>query len=116
MEEIQSFFVKALGANPYVRVIDYLLQNKMYDFTKTDVAEGAKVSRMTLDKVWNNLESLDMIVETRRIGNAVLYAPNKESEIMRKFAELDHLLTLKGTEAYFGEPTTAKSGAVPIPA
>jgi len=122
-----SFFVEALGRNPLVKTVDFLLENKIFDFTKADIAQGANVSRVTLDKIWPALEENEIVCqknrpakrldvdsltrdsasqkdgrnlafETRRIGNAVLYTLNSHSSIVKKLVELDIAITEKATE------------------
>jgi DNA-binding transcriptional ArsR family regulator len=93
-----SFLAQALGDTPSVRIVDFLLENKIYDFTKADIARGADVSRITLEKFWPPFEKLGMVRETRRIGNGVLYSLNRRSPIVRKICELDWVLTKAGTE------------------
>ena len=98
MDEETSYFADALGNTPQVKIIDFLLENKIFDFTKAEIAEGANVSRITSDKFWPSLEANNMLIETRKIGNGTLYALNKDSEAVQKFAELDRVLTKLGTE------------------
>ena len=105
----KSFFVETLGDTPPVRVLDFLLENRMSDFTKSEIAEGADVSRVTLDKFWPALERACMVIETRRIGNGVLFTLNGTSLLVKKFLELDDLLTKMGTEMALSEEK------VPVP-
>lgn len=111
MDEQTSYLADALGNTPPIKIIDFLLENKIFDFTKAEIAKGAKVSRITLDKFWPALEANDMLIETRKIGNGTLYALNKDSEVVQKFSELDRVLTKIGTERLL-----AKERPVPIPA
>lgn len=102
-EHIKSFFVQALGASPMVRVVDYLLANRAYDFSRGEVTEGSGVSKVTLEGIWHNLVALDMILPTRKIGKAQLYMINPDSVLMQKFAEVDDYLTNIGTEKVLAE-------------
>lgn len=87
-----SYLTKAFGGSPMVRVIDFLLENKIFDFTKVEIAKGSGVSRVTLEKIWSALEEMDLLIETRRIGNGILYTLNRESLIAKKMLELDEIL------------------------
>jgi len=98
---MESFFVKAFGGAPVVKIMDFLLESRGFDFTREDVVEESGVSRGTVDKMWPSLEGLGVVVETRRIGNGVLYEVNKKSSVVRKLAELDRELTKAGTEKLF---------------
>ena len=97
-QDESSYLVKALGGSPMVKVIDFLLENKIFDFTKVEIAQGSDISRITLEKIWPNLDDTGVLIETRRIGNGVLYTLNRESPVIRKLAELDRILTKRGTE------------------
>jgi DNA-binding transcriptional ArsR family regulator len=112
MDSLKSFFVQALGDTPSVRIVDFLLENRIYDFTKAEVAAGADVSRATLEKFWPPFEKLGLVKETRRIGNGVLYTLNRESPIVKKLSELDWVLTKAGTEKLLArQPKAALAGA-----
>jgi DNA-binding transcriptional ArsR family regulator len=100
-EEPKSLFAETLGDTPPVRILDFLLENRMSDFTKSEIAEGAKVSRVTLEKFWLALERAGIVTETRRIGNGILFTLNGTSPLVKKFLELDDLLTKMETEKIF---------------
>ena len=101
--EDDSCFVEAFGDSPMVRVVDFLIENKLFDCTKSDIASGAKISRPTLDKLWPTLVRLEIITETRRIGNGVLYVLNTKNPAVKKLLELDWVLTKMATEKLFKE-------------
>jgi len=111
MDSPKSFFVQALGDTPSVRIVDFLLENKIYDFTKAEIAAGADVSRATLEKFWPPFEKLGLVKQTRRIGNGVLYALNKESPVVKKLTELDRILTEEGTEKLLAKSPNATLAA-----
>ena len=106
MDSPKSFLVQALGDTPSVRIVDFLIENKVYDFTKAEVAKGADVSRVTLEKFWPPFEKLGLVRQTRRIGNGVLYALNKESPVVKKLSELDWALTKAGTDKLLAKMKT----------
>ena len=101
--ENRSFFVESFGNAPIVRIIDFLLENRIFDFTKADIADGSDVSRVTLEKLWPHIVSMGLVIKTRRIGNGVLYMLNKKSPVARKLTELDKLVTNIGTEKMFAK-------------
>ena len=106
-EEPKSFFAETLGDTPPVRILDFLLENRVSDFTKSEIAEGANVSRVTLEKFWPALEGTSIVVETRRIGNGVLFTLNGTSPLVKKILELDDLLTKMGTERILSKEKVA---------
>lgn len=87
-------FLKFLGRNnPMVRVIDFLIDNEAFDYSKTEIARGTGISRTTLIKIWRVLEDLGIVVETRRVGRAKMYKLNKKNPIVQKFIELDNAIS-----------------------
>jgi len=94
-----------------VRVIDFLIENNLYDCTKADIVEGARVSRPTLEKIWPILVKLGMLRETRRIGNGVLYMLDTKNPVVKKILELDAVLREMGTEKLLGSMKKAPASA-----
>lgn len=93
MEE--SIFVKTFGDTPRVRIWDFLLDNLSLDFTKSEIARQTGISRATLDRIWPYLIKNKLIVESRKIGRALLFKVNKENKLMQMIIELDNFLTTK---------------------
>ncbi len=90
----ETLFLRFLGKdNPVIRVIDFLLDNEAFDYSKTEIARGAGISRTTLLKIWKMLEDLGIVEETRRVGRAKMYRLNKRNPIVRKFIELDNAIS-----------------------
>lgn len=102
MEE-ESFFVKALGRTPLIKVLDFLIENRIFDYSKTDIARETGVSRATLDSFWNTLVELDLVKPTRVIGRATLYKLNRDSESVRKMIEFDLALSKSYAEKIAGK-------------
>ncbi|MGB4651919.1 hypothetical protein [Methanothrix sp.] len=88
MEE--SLFIRELGIkSPMLKVLDFLMDNESFDYSKTDIAVGTELSRATLFKAWPKLEALDLITATRTVGRAKMYRLNKQNPIVKKLMELD---------------------------
>ena len=85
----KSLLVEFLGDTPIIRIMDFLIENSIFDYTKTDFADNADVSRTTLYKIWPVLEKYEIIKESRKIGNTVLYKLNKESPLVQELIQLD---------------------------
>jgi len=86
----KSLFVRVMYMNsPVMKVLDFLMDNESFDYSKTDIAEGTELSRATLFKAWPKLEALDLITATRMVGQAKMYKLNKRNPIVRKLMELD---------------------------
>ena len=86
---LQLFGIK----NPALRILDFFLDNPGSDFSKTEIASGAEISRSTLFAVWPKLQSLELVIMTREIGHARMFRLNKKSPIVKKLVELDDAIS-----------------------
>jgi DNA-binding MarR family transcriptional regulator len=89
----ETLFLRTFGIkSPVFRILDYLMDNKAYDYSKTDIAKGAGISRTTLSSAWENLEKNGLVSETREVGRAKMYKLNLKSPVVLKFIELDNAI------------------------
>ncbi len=89
----ETLFLKAFGIkSPVLRILDFLMDNKAYDYSKTDIAKGAGISRTTLSSAWENLEKTGLVRETREVGRAKMYKLNLKNPVVKKFIELDNAI------------------------
>jgi len=89
----ETLFLKTFGIkSPALRIIDFLMDNKAYDYSKTDIAKGAGISRTTLSSAWENLEKPGLVIETREVGRAKMYKLDLKHPVVKKFIELDNAI------------------------
>ena len=91
----KSLFIEFMGDSPTTRVIDYLLTERNLDFSITDMAENAGISRATLYRIWGSLIKNRIITHTRDIGKAKLFKLNTTNEKIKKLIEGGDLLTME---------------------
>jgi len=89
----RTLFVKFLGETPLAQVLDFLIENDIFDYTKTEIAKNSGVSRTSLYKIWPILEYYEIVKESRKIANTKLYRLNKKNPIVKKLLQLDLLLS-----------------------
>jgi len=106
----QSSFVLAMGNTSFIRVISFLLENRIFDYSKTDIAKNAEVGWSTLHEIWKRLEELNIVKFTRRVGKSKMYRLNEENPIVRKMIEID----AKISEYYAQKVTEKELRAIPI--
>ena len=94
----ETLLIRCLGKSPVLRVIDFFLDNKLFDYTKDEIIENLDMGRATLFKYWEDLESFGIVKVTRKIGKAKLYKLNEENEIVQKLILLDKVLCRYGME------------------
>ncbi len=90
--ETPSVLVECFGRNPVLLVVDFLLENRLYDYSKQQISEGSGIGRVTLFNNWKKIEKLGILRETRRFGKTKLYKLNEGSPIAKKLIELELLL------------------------
>ena len=91
----ESIFLDHVGDNPRMRILQYFIEGRDFDYTLTDLL-NAGVSWGTLNSLVPKLLDLGIVVKTRKIGRAALYKINQENVAVKQLIELyDNLLLEK---------------------
>ena len=89
-----TIFREIFGDTPKVRVLEYLLEGRELDHSIGDIAEGAGINRVTLFRLWPEIEKSKLIINTRNIGNAKLFKLNiKNSYVLNLMEMFDKLIS-----------------------
>ena len=91
MEE-KSLLLNLTGEMPLFKIIDFLLDNKGMDFSKSDISKGSGISRASLFNYWNEIEKFGIIKVTRSFGKTKLYTLNAKNPVTQKIIELEKTL------------------------
>lgn len=91
----KSIFIRTFGDYPLIRILDFLIYSRDFDYPLTEIAENSNVNYQTLKKVWVQLEKNKFVVHTRKIGNAELYKINENNEIVKRLIELNKFICLE---------------------
>ena len=102
MEETSSFRL-VFGNSPIIKVIDFFLDNREFDYSLTDIAKHADIGWSTLHGFWKDIVALGIVTKTRRIGRAELYKLNMKNGIVIKLIELDKDISRKMIEEDMGK-------------
>lgn len=84
----ESIFADYFGDTPTVRILNFLILGKDFDYSMTDIAEGGHVGWTSFTRVWKELEKRNAIVRTRIIGRAKLYKLNVGDPTVQKLIKL----------------------------
>ena len=76
MAKEEDVFTEVLGDYPAIRVLGYLIVGKYFDYSISDIAEGANVGWTTIHGILPRLEKLGIVKQTRTVGMAKLYKIN----------------------------------------
>ena len=97
MEEL-SIFIQTFGDYPLIKILDFLIYSRDFDYPITEIAKNANVNFQTLKKVWPQLEQNKIIVSTRTLGGSALYKINVTNPVVKKIIELNNFLCWKDVE------------------
>jgi len=92
MEEEKSSFVRLFGDYPAVRVIDFLITFREFDYPLKEIAANSNVAWSTIHTFFPELVRLGIVKETRKIGRARLYKLNTSNSIVKELVALDNKL------------------------
>ena len=90
--ENKSLLLNLTGELPLFKIIDFLLENKGMDFSKSDISKGAGISRASLFNYWNEVEKHGIVKVTRSFGKTKLYTLNAKNPVTQKIIELEKTL------------------------
>ncbi len=91
----KSIFIEVFGNYPQIRVLDFLIENDIFDYSKTQIAELSGVSFNTIETFWDKLIKNRILRGTRKVGNSQMYQLNKENPFVKSLMEIDKKLMLK---------------------
>ena len=92
---METIFTKTIGNTPKIKVLEFLIEGRELDYSISDIAEGAGIGRTTLFRIWNDFIELNIIKNTRNIGNAKLYKLNIANPFVRKISDLFDTLVIE---------------------
>ncbi len=90
----ESIFLEHVGDNPRMRMLQYLIEGRDFDYTLTDLL-NSKVSWGTLNTLMPKLLEIGIVIKTRKIGRATLYKINQNNVAVKELVRLYDKLILK---------------------
>jgi len=93
-----SIFLDYVGDTPRMRVLQYLMEGRDFDYTLTDML-NAGVSWGTVNTLLPQFVRLGIVAKTRKIGRATLYKINKENTFVKQLIIFYNTLTLQHLES-----------------
>jgi predicted AAA+ superfamily ATPase len=88
MQKNNSVLIEYFGDNPVIRITDFLIENKIFDYSKKQIMEETGISKATLFKYFGKLEKVGIVKATRRFGKTTLYKINEENPVVKKIIAL----------------------------
>ncbi len=91
-KENRTLFLEQFGDTPNLRVLDFLIENYMFDYPITEIARGSNVSYNSLKLFFDNFIKSGILLKTRKIGKSHYYQLNIDNPFIKKLMQLDWLL------------------------
>jgi len=91
-----SLFIETFGNSPFIRIVDFFLDNKLFDFSKKEIIEELGMSKTTFYKYFPALVDLEIIVKSRKFGKTILYKLNLGNPIVKKLMEIEEYIVEAG--------------------
>jgi len=112
--EDKTLLIRCLGKSPVLQIIDFFLDNRLFDYSKNEMVENLSMGRATFFKYWKEAERMDIVKPTRKIGKSTLYKLNEKNEIVKKLTALDSAICKQAMNAELSKVSVARP--VPTPA
>ena len=97
MEE-RSAFVEYLGDYPLIKVLDFLILARDMDYSMTEIAKNSGIGWTSFSEIWSTLTEKQIVIFTRRIGNAKLFKLNIKNLWVKELIKMDKVITKIETE------------------
>lgn len=88
----ESVLIQYVGNTPKLRVVDFLVDNMPFDYSKKEIIEGSGISKTTFFKIWKDFIKFGILKPTRKYGKAQLYTINKENVFVKNLLALEFAL------------------------
>ncbi|CEL24814.1 winged helix-turn-helix domain-containing protein [Methanobacterium formicicum] len=103
---------RIFGECPQVKLIDFLVAHPWSEFSKTELAEGAQITRPTIYKLLDKLLAENLVIKTKKTGNIQLYQTNRNSPVIKHISSLQGFLADMELEK---EKKSFKEGNIELP-
>lgn len=103
MKYEKSMLLEVIGDTPENRIIDFLIEGKGIDYSKTDIAKGCDLSRPTIYKILPRLLRGGIIKIKRKVGRITLYQLNEQNERIKALIKLEEILLKESFEEVEGK-------------
>ena len=81
--------MNVFGNKKMVKVLDFLLDDPLSQFTKTDIAKGGAVSRSSVSKIVSFLVDIGMLKGTKKSGKTTWFRLDISSPLVTYLIKLD---------------------------
>ena len=94
----KTFFREAMGDAPVIRVLDFLIEGREFDYSLSDIAENSGVGRAALSRILESLVKIELVAFAGKTGKAGLFGLNRKSPAAGHLANFCDALLVQETE------------------
>ena len=102
-QENKSIFLEYFGDYPLMKVLDFLIESRGMDYSMTEIAKNSGVGWTSFSEIWPRLIKKDIVIFTRKIGNAKLFKLNTQNIWVKELIKIDNLITKAETDKFLKE-------------
>lgn len=88
MEE-DSLLLRVLGKSPRLMIIDFLIDNPIFDFSKTEMIAGIELCKPTFYKYFSPLLDEGIVKISRKIGRSEMYQLDRKNPTVIAILEFE---------------------------
>ncbi len=88
-QEEKPLLLECLGDTPILRMLDFLIENRLFDYSKKQIIEETGLSKVTFYKYWGKILELKLVMPTRSFGKATLYKINEKNQLVKHLMQLE---------------------------
>src|SRR3989344_1150204 len=85
----KSVLLEYIGEHPTLKILDFLIENKIFDYSKKQIMEEIGISKVTFFKYFKVLEELGLVTTTRKFGKTKLYTLNESNPLTKQFISME---------------------------
>ena len=93
-----TILVETFGNNPVIRIMDFFIDNPMFDYSKEDMIKDLGMIKITFYKYFSKIEDTGIVKVTRKVGKAKLYRLDEKNPVVIKLKELAWTLGVNAME------------------
>ena len=102
-QENKSIFLEYFGDYPLMKVLDFLIESRGMDYSMTEITKNSGVGWTSFSEIWPRLIKKDIVIFTRKIGNAKLFKLNTQNIWVKELIKIDNLITKAETDKFLKE-------------
>ena len=88
------------GETPIIKMLDFLINNRGQDYSKTEIAKRSGIGWSTISRHWDTLQEWRLVTPTRQIGRATMYKLNEDNLVIMQMLRFDEVATTYWSERH----------------